>query len=119
MKMKEITIQANVAYKYSPQDIDDMMVTALEGGIYGWCCKAEVIGEQLGKYASDQISRGGSIMLYDAESSDKWELTPEKFKNGVALWAKENGCETPLGEVDAEDADCIIQYALFGELVFG
>lgn len=119
METKEITIHANVTYKYTPQDIDNMMATALEDGICGWCRKAVAIGKQLGEYASDQISRGGSLMLYDAESNDKWELTPEKFKNGVTLWAKENGYETPLGEVDAEAADCIIQYALFGELVFG
>ncbi len=108
------------------QDIDDIMVTALEGGITYWCGRAEVKGEYLGEYASEQISRGGSLILHDAESSDKWELTLEKFLKGVELFFKDgswisvdNYVLADLGGMDANCADCIIQYALFGKLVFG
>ena len=101
------------------------MVTALEGGINYWCRRAKVVGEYLGEAASDQISRGGSLILYDAESSDKWELTLEKFLNGVKLYF-EQGCHVQvednaieIGDIDAGDADCIVQFALFGEAVFG
>ena len=67
-----------------------------------------------------------SLILHDAESSDKWELTLEKFLRGVELYIK-NGDRVTVedfklvdyGELDAEDADCIVQYALFGKLVFG
>ena len=31
------------------EDIDDIMVSALEGGITYWCQEAEVIGEHLGE----------------------------------------------------------------------
>ena len=55
----EFTIRPENEVKISQQDIDDIMVCALEGGISYWCCEAEVIGEYLGEYASDQISRGG------------------------------------------------------------
>ena len=41
--------------RVSNEDIDDIMVSALEGGINYWCRKAEVKGEYLGEYASDQI----------------------------------------------------------------
>ena len=44
------------------------MATALDGGITYWCNKAEVIGGYLGEYASDQISRGGKLKLYDYEA---------------------------------------------------
>lgn len=108
------------------QDIDDIMVTALEGGINYWCGRAEVVGEMLGNYASEQISRGGSLILHDAESPDKWELTRDMFLKGVELYFKESHWITvedfafvDLGCMDAPDADCIIQYALFGKLVFG
>ena len=108
------------------QDIDDIKVTALEGGINYWCGRAEVVGEMLGDYASEQISRGGSLILHDAESPDKWELTRDMFLKGVELYFKESHWITvedyafvDLGGMDAEDADCIIQYALFGKLVFG
>ena len=81
----------------------------------------------LGEYGHEQIARGGSLMLYDAESSDKWELTLDKFLRGLAL-AIESGAPVTIdaesgyidtSDVDAECADMIIQFALFGDLVFG
>ena len=33
------------------QDIDDIMCSALEGGINYWCRKAEVVGDYLGEYS--------------------------------------------------------------------
>ena len=78
-----------LAVRVRNEDIDDIMVSALEGGINYWCRKAEVKGGYLGEYASDQISRGGELILHDTE------------------------------DIDAEDADCIIQYALFGDVIYG
>lgn len=125
MSEKKFTVRAQIEVNLSQQDIDDIMVTALEGGINYWCRRAKVVGEYLGEAASDQISRGGSLILHDSESSDKWELTLEKFLNGVKLYF-EDGCHVQVednridaGDIDAGDADCIIQFALFGEVVFG
>lgn len=80
----------------------------------------------LGSYAHEHISRGGTLILHDAESSDKWELSLEKFLKGIELYVKEDGRLMTedfrlmdYGELDAGDADCIVQYALFGKLVFG
>ena len=122
---RRFDILAEIRVSLTQQDIDDIMATALEGGINYWCRKAEVVGEYLGEYASEQISRGGSLTLYDAESSDKWELTLEKFLNGVKLYF-EQGCHVNVEDnaidtcdIDANDADCIIQFAVFGEVVFG
>ena len=122
---RRFDILAEIRVSLTQQDIDDIMATALEGGINYWCRKAEVVGEYLGEYASEQISRGGSLTLYDAESSDKWELTLEKFLNGVKLYF-EQGCHVQVEDnaidacdIDASDADCIVQFAVFGEVVFG
>ena len=125
MNEKRFTVRPQIEVNLTQQDVDDIMVAALEGGIHYWCREAEVVGEYLGEYASDQISRGGSLILHDSESSDKWELTLEKFLNGVKLYF-EDGCHVQVednridaGDIDAGDADCIIQFALFGEVVFG
>lgn len=125
MSEKKFTVRAQIEVNLSQQDIDDIMVTALEGGINYWCRRVKVVGKYLGEASSDQISRGGSLILYDAESSDKWELTLEKFLNGVKLYF-EQGCHVQVednaidtGDMDANDADCIVQFALFGEVVFG
>lgn len=125
---KNFPVKIEIEAKLSQQDIDDIMVGALEGGINYWCRKAEVVGDYLGEYASDQISRGGKLILHDAESSDKWELTLEKFLNGVKLWLQ-NGDDRyhalqkdgtlDTCNVDGEMADLIVQYAIFGEVIFG
>ena len=125
MNDEKFRVSISLDVDLSQQDIDDIMVVALEGGINYWCREAEVVGEYLGEYASDQISRGGSLILHDAESSDKWELTRDKFLNGVKLYF-EQGCHVQVednaidtGDIDANDADCIVQFAVFGEVIFG
>ncbi len=109
------------------ENIDDIMVAALEGGINYWCKEAEVVGEHLGEYASEQISRGGVLVLHDAESNDKWSLTRHDLLQGLRSWFM-NGMDVDHGisdgrfdssVVDSVQADCIIQYALFGKVVFG
>ena len=124
MSKKRFTVRPQIEVNLTQQDIDDIMVTALEGGINYWCRKAEVLGEYLGETASDQISRGGILILHDAESAQTWELTLGKFLNGVKLY--EQGCHVQVEDnaidtcdIDAGDADCIIQLAIFEEVVFG
>ena len=126
--MKTFSGQAVINFFLTEKDIDDIMCCALEGGINYWCCDAEVVGEYLGEYGSEQISRGGKLKLYDAESDDVWELTLEKFLKGFKLWV-ENGRDeygalksdggVDAGEIDAACADEIIQFALFDEIIFG
>ncbi len=107
---------------------DVIMCGSLEGGVtYQWCYAANVIGDYLGEYASEQISRGGELEMCDRETEDKWILTKEKLLIGIAKWLR-SGCN-PKESVkdgvldtcvlDAIDTDNIVQYALFGEIVFG
>ena len=107
--------------RYSMQDIDDLMSTALEGGVNYWCRRAEVNEtEYYGEYASDQISRGGSLTLYDAESEDNWVLDLDKLIHGLCLaLADKHGMSADPDDWDADTADIVIQYALFNDIVFG
>lgn len=125
-KNERYTVSATISFEIIGQDIDDIMSAALDGGITYWCGKAEVVGEYLGEYASDQISRGGSLILYDIEDGHPFELTLEKFMNGLQLWVENirsfslafDG-RLDMDEIDADVADAIVQYALFNEIVYG
>lgn len=116
-------LNVNVNLKVSDEDIDDIMVTALEGGITYWCHQAKVVGEYLGDYASEQISRGGELKLYDSSDGKGYILTKENFMEGLKKYIEKrpriiyNG-KIDVGQIDAEAADCIIQYAIFGELMY-
>ena len=126
--MDEFVIKPKIKIKLTQEDIDDIMCAALEGGINYWCYRADVVGgEYLGEWAHEQIARGGRLKLFDAESDDTWVLTLNKFLNGFRLWIEKgydrngacssNGVDCCL--IDAGDADCIVQLALFGDVIFG
>ena len=114
------------------ENIDDIMSCAFEGGINYWCGKVEVLGDYLGAYASDQISRGGKLVIYDIEEPDCWVLNKEKMLKGIEKFIKfelERGqkvltfddgkCVLADYMMDAIWGDLCVQFALFGEIVFG
>ena len=125
--MAEYVIKSKVEIKITDEDIDDIMCAALEGGVNYWCYRVDVVGgNYLGEWAHEQISRGGRLRFFDSESDDTWILTKNKFLKGIKLWvengyAKEamydGGLDT--GMIDAIGADLIVQFALFGEVIFG
>lgn len=130
---KTFEIRTKITVYLTQQDIDDIMVSAFEGGINYWCRRVVVQGDYLGKYASDQISRGGKLAVWLDEpfEDDKtcYVLDRDKFLAGFKLWIESDGDSydaidhsdgsVDCGQIDAICADEIVQYALFGEVVFG
>lgn len=123
-------IKLEIELTVTDQDIDDIMVTALEGGICHWCKEAVPVGDYLGDYASDQISRGGSLMLRAANCDSTLELTKYKLLNGIKMYIQKNhnpeildafdgAIELDTCCIDAVVSDMIIQYALFEDIVYG
>ena len=126
--MEDYFVTVDRKIKVTQQDIDDIMVTALEGGINYWCRKAKVVGEYLGEYASEQINRGGTLILYDAEGDERYELDLEKLLCGIQQaiddrWFEDygwyEGDELDPCNIDADVADVIIQLALFDDVIYG
>lgn len=128
-KMFDINIRRDVVV--TQEDIDDIMCTAFEGGITYWCDSAKVVGDYLGEFASEQISRGGKLILHDFEEDSYDELTLDKFLSGLEIyltkWAEPNviyvnECGTSVidaGWIDAIGADMIVQLSIFGDVVYG
>lgn len=116
-------IDVNIKVGVSDSDIDDIMVTALEGGIEYWCSEVKVVGERLGIEISDQISMGGSLLISSDGDMVPCVLSKDNFLKGLVKYLSghheclyEGGID--LSCIDAGAADCIIQYALFDEIVF-
>lgn len=131
MEKKGTIVTVNFNVLITDDDIDDIMVSVLEGGINHWCAEAKVKGEYLGEFASDQISRGGTLLLYDANGRKYEELTKEKFLEGLKRYLEnpiyegtvypgthEERLLVDCGMIDGPASDMIIQYALFGEVVY-
>lgn len=108
-----------------PEDMDSILFGAFNaGGISAWAVKILAEGEKLGKRVCEQIGLGGSVLIKDRISGKTHRLTPEKFTRGVQLYLEE-GCHVrvedgrlPAGDLTANDADCIVQFALFGEVKY-
>lgn len=128
-------LNVSFAVVVTPEDIDDIMCTALEGGITYWCNRAKVVGDYLGEYGHEQIARGGELKMhvvepFDEEDTEWYTLSKEKFMNGLEMYLKtQNGGKIldivddkltlDTSCVDANVADYIVQYALFREEIYG
>lgn len=120
------TIRPTMELFVSGQDMDDIMSMALDYIGY-WCDRAEV-GElnYKGEYASEQISMGGTLKLYDEESEKVFTINLEMMLNGIKKWIEAGGDKygafqngkLDCGRMDAAMADEIVQYAIFGEVIY-
>lgn len=125
--MDEFTVEFKMDLLVTGQDIEDIMCAALEGGITHWCNNVESIENKCDGDASKQIRYGAKLKLYDAESNDTWILSRDMLLSGIKLWAEFGGDPRnairgngtlDTDKIDAEIADTIIQYSVFGEVIF-
>lgn len=128
---KKFDLKVQMTVSVTAQDIDDIMANALEGGINYWCTEAEVVEEcRVADWGHEQIARGGKLLLhldepFDEKGTEVYELTLDKLLYGIQVWLANGGASAVTDEsidtcqVDDVASDSIIQYAVFGELVFG
>lgn len=123
-------VKAELEIILTTRDIDDIMCGAVEGGINYWCDEVKVVGNYLGEYGSDQISRGGQLILHDFEAEENYILDKKKFLKGVKMYfqnphpydileERDNKLRIDTCNADATVCDMIIQYALFNDVIYG
>lgn len=99
----------------SPQEIEDLLATAFEGGINYWCDAVEVDKEPTEDYtfASQALTRGGTLKVYVNEEDEIRTLTLEKILQAIA------DEQVDFDDYDAGVADSVVQRAAFGEVIYG
>ena len=119
----------------TPEDVSDIICTAHYGAISYWCDDVFFDNSQ-NKTSAEHLLNGGSVQYHlDEEFEDgveEYTLTLEKLVKGVRMYVMDwvekpksfycilddnGGIDT--ANIDAEVADCIIQYALFDDIIFG
>lgn len=109
--MDKFTVKTTV----TGETIDNILDDALYSGISYWCGLAEVGRHIEGvKYMSHEVSRGGTLKLTDSEDGKVHLLTRAKMLKGISLHKNHD-----FESYDSIDADCIVQLAIFGEVVYG
>lgn len=122
------------------EDLRDIWITAFEGGMRYWCPRVEDVDalDPLPHEApSEWLVRGllaGSTLrlLEDVGEGDtpQWHsLTTKRFVLGVRRWITHRSAQgrTPriedsrldVGNIDATEAEVILQFALFDEIRYG
>jgi hypothetical protein len=117
---------------------DNIVTTMLEGGSNYWIKTIQIHhpdgekpkGIPLSTWAASALNKGGFVMIQPQDEIKHYRLEMKDLWNGLHRWIEskpgsvpvvvENGKTTiDAGDIDANDADAILQYALFGILVFG
>jgi len=129
-------VEITKSHEFTTEEINDLIVAALEGGINYWCGKAEIVKDKDSDtysgvapedqsnvhFASDVVGYGGKLTLTDVEDEDeKWELDLSKMLKGIQMYCEDNNIapEDLMDNHDADTADAIVQFALFNEIVYG
>ena len=128
-------VKANINVELTKEDIEDIMVCALEQGIGYWACLDNTgdaytyapEGEPVSITCVKGLLAGKDVRFEDTEDESEYILNLDKFLNGFRLWIENgedkygavNGGKVDTSQIDADMADLIVQYAIFGEVVFG
>lgn len=113
----------NTAY-ITEETISDIISTAFEGGINYWTSVPVRVDEwpEGAEFASDVVAKGTPVFIYN-QDDEKWEkLTLPNIVNSIRWFLSTYNKDKNFfsdGEFDANHADLIVQYAIFGEIVYG
>lgn len=125
---KKVVGTATITKNITEKDVENIMVTAIEGGIGYWAClhndkpewKDKPKTEPSSMWATKLLIEGKEVIFTDTEEEEgEWVLTLEKLIKGYQLNCVERPFDCDLEQGDATTADCIVQYALFDKVVYG
>lgn len=118
------TYELPVSTKITANSIENIVIDALECTSTYWVGVDNTTPEWASKpkelpvsqFATALLLSGKSVKLYDIEdNTEEWELTLEKLLEGIGK-AMLDG--RTIEDIE-DDADTALQYALFGEIVYG
>lgn len=109
-------------------DIEGILQVALNSSLIHWCTEFSTSGK-VSREPHKELTHGGVITFTDSKTGDWLEFTKEDFISGFRLYlAKPTGANilefidhelrVNLNAVDSKVADTIIQYALFGKILY-
>lgn len=136
---EENIITVQIPVKVDDGFISDIVCTMLEGGSNYWIATIKVNhpngmktkSTPLSTWAADALNKGGSLMIFPQDSDGEvLTINRANIVTGLKMWVgnhpesvsviyEDGENHIDAGDIDADDADAILQYGTFGELVFG
>lgn len=122
-------IVGEVKIGITEKEIENIIVTSFEGGSSYWLgldnsteeWKGKPKNEPVSTWATKLILDGKNVKLFDIEDTEEEELilTLDKILKGIELNMKHRPFDADFENMDAITADCIMQFSLFDEVVYG
>ena len=114
----------------SSNDIETVIVNSFEGGSDYWLgldtendksvWSRKPKGLPYSTWATQMLLEGETLHFYDVEEeSEKFTLNLAQLVNGFKINAEKRPHDCNLENGDAITSDCILQYGIFGKLVYG
>lgn len=122
-KEREFFVLPDSGTQIRREEIDNILYKAFNaGGIAGWADRIFASDRKVkrGKKVYEHIGMGGSILIHDTVDNRIYLLDAKRLLRGIELYIG-GGCESiDNGElvkvVDVNDANYIVQLAIFGEV---
>lgn len=117
---KSFTIE--IPINFDVQFIEDVLTGAFEGGSNYWISSIYPIDEKSGNvYRSTDVAVGDGVTIFNCEEDLTHELRQKDFIEGYRKYIAHcllmgRACYTNAGDIDALEADMILQFAVFGEV---
>jgi hypothetical protein len=129
--------------KVSEYELVCTIISAIEGGVHGiagWCRKIRLRDKDIkvieqsptevwNEYIARNVALGGTLTFYTFDDKIPYTLTQEKLINAYSLVFEKGWFTDRIDGVDKDGeleidgdgpmADVLIQFALFGEQVYG
>lgn len=124
-------IKACIPFEYSEEDLKDILITALEGGIGYWAClcndgdefKDQPKDMPTSEWCWELLKQGKPIEFIDEEEEDEninsVVIYLDNIYDGIRDAIENRVWDGDMDSLDALVADAIIQYAHFGDIVYG
>lgn len=120
--MENICVRAEVPVQITKATIDYVLYEALNaGGISSWADRAIAVDGKRGNRVCEQVTLGGEIRIRAIDGA--WfTLNRSNLLAGIKKYIEES-ChvriedgQLALEDITANDADVIVQFAIFGEV---
>ena len=125
----------NITKEYKTEDLVNILADAMSGCAY-WCSEIDYDENEYKEARArlkangndnicfeevlvEMLENGKSIYFIDCEDDTRSELTLAKLMWGIKLNTEQRPWDCDLENGDAGTVDCIIQFALFNEVLFG
>lgn len=120
------TFMVQITKEFTEDDLENIMITALEGGIGYWACLDNSDWNQqpadmpTSEYAWKILRDGGTLHFLDEEDDGaEYFLDLSSLLDGIGKCIVNKDWDGDMDNIDAIVADMIIQYAIFGSVIYG